>query len=283
MAIEEEPDAGIPEWVVTFGDMMSLLLTFFIMLVSLSEIKEEERFQAMVESFRKQFGHDASSVSVISGENRPRNSRLAKLATMGRAKRFNIKKGGDKVNAPVGDYPRVKIVRPGSQTIVGTVIYFPEHSPELNERAQEDLQRILPNLAGLPQKIAVRGHTSRRPIAEGTLYRDNLDLAYERSRAVKKFMETLGIESRRIRMTVVGPYEPVEPGADPVKLKQNPRVEVHLLEELVQDFAGTKEDLERRYTNEGGVSQENKPSQQEDETNKPDDVEAESPVSEPDM
>ncbi|MCA9240906.1 MAG: flagellar motor protein MotB, partial [Planctomycetales bacterium] len=35
MAVEEEPPPGIPEWVVTFGDMMSLLLTFFIMLVSM--------------------------------------------------------------------------------------------------------------------------------------------------------------------------------------------------------------------------------------------------------
>ena len=47
MAEEEDSGGGIPEWVVTFGDMMSLLLTFFIMLVSLSEIKQEEKFQAI--------------------------------------------------------------------------------------------------------------------------------------------------------------------------------------------------------------------------------------------
>ena len=74
MAIEEEDDGGgIPEWVVTFGDMMSLLLTFFIMLVSLSEIKEEEKYQALVESMRKQFGHNASQTSLLPGELRPRN------------------------------------------------------------------------------------------------------------------------------------------------------------------------------------------------------------------
>ncbi len=57
MPIEAEEAPGIPEWVVTFGDMMSLLLTFFIMLVSLSEIKEEERFQSMVEEIHQHFGH----------------------------------------------------------------------------------------------------------------------------------------------------------------------------------------------------------------------------------
>ena len=48
MMIEEQEGPGIPEWVVTFGDMMSLLLTFFIMLLSMSEMKQEERYQAMV-------------------------------------------------------------------------------------------------------------------------------------------------------------------------------------------------------------------------------------------
>ena len=62
MAMDQEDDSGggIPEWVVTFGDMMSLLLTFFIMLVSLSEIKEEQKYQAMVESMTKRFGYDSA-------------------------------------------------------------------------------------------------------------------------------------------------------------------------------------------------------------------------------
>ena len=47
MAIEEDPPAGVPEWVVTYGDMMSLLLTFFIMLVSMSKIKEEGTMRAL--------------------------------------------------------------------------------------------------------------------------------------------------------------------------------------------------------------------------------------------
>ena len=54
---DEDEGGGIPEWVVTFGDMMSLLLTFFIMLVSLSEVKEKERYQTMVDTLQRRFGH----------------------------------------------------------------------------------------------------------------------------------------------------------------------------------------------------------------------------------
>ena len=90
MAIEEEPEPGVPEWVVTFGDLMSLLLTFFIMLVSMSEIKEEKQYQAMVESFRKQFGHDSSLASLVPGEIRPRNSMSPHVNSEGRAKRKDL-------------------------------------------------------------------------------------------------------------------------------------------------------------------------------------------------
>ena len=100
---EEDSDPGIPEWVVTFGDMMSLLLTFFIMLVSLSEIKQEEQYQAMVESLRQKFGHDLAQITMIPGKTRPRNSSIAKMATMGRARKLDVMQGGHKSRAPEGD------------------------------------------------------------------------------------------------------------------------------------------------------------------------------------
>ena len=38
----EEPPAGAPDWIVTFSDMVSLLVTFFVMLMSFSTIHERE-------------------------------------------------------------------------------------------------------------------------------------------------------------------------------------------------------------------------------------------------
>jgi len=125
MAVEEEDDSGgIPEWVVTFGDMMSLLLTFFIMLVSMSEIKQEERFQALVDSMRQRFGHDMTQAQLVPGRSRVRSATAQRLTTMGRAQRFNVMQGGDKVKAPVGDNPQVRMIRPGEHRTSGGVILF---------------------------------------------------------------------------------------------------------------------------------------------------------------
>lgn len=57
MIEEEAEDApmGAPAWMVTFADLMSLLLTFFVLLLSFSNM-EVVKFQAMVGSVRDAFG-----------------------------------------------------------------------------------------------------------------------------------------------------------------------------------------------------------------------------------
>ncbi|MEQ8791422.1 MAG: flagellar motor protein MotB [Pirellulaceae bacterium] len=228
MAEEEDEGGGIPEWVVTFGDMMSLLLTFFIMLVSMSEIKEEERYQAMVESLKKQFGYEKTIDAFIPGSGKPRNSHLEKLATMGRAMRKNIMKGGDKVKAPTGDNSRVTVIRPGTLTAIGTAILFPAGGAELTEQAKQKLDEHLAQLAGKPQRIEIQGHTARGPKPPG--FASSWDLAYARCRATEQYLVGKGIEPNRIQMLVAGEHVPI----DSIDLERNSRVEVYLLDDVVR-------------------------------------------------
>ncbi len=50
---EDDPPPGVPEWVVTYGDMMSLLLTFFIMLVSMAEMKQDGKVRAALNALEQ--------------------------------------------------------------------------------------------------------------------------------------------------------------------------------------------------------------------------------------
>lgn len=244
---EEQEAGGIPEWVVTFGDMMSLLLTFFIMLVSLSEIKEEEKYQALVDSFRRQFGHDTSLAALMPGPSKPRNSRIAKQATAGRAKRFDTHRGGDKVSAPIGDNPRVQSIHPGPQAGTGTTVYFQEGSDHLDEVGRARLRVASQELSGKPQRIEIRGHTSRRPIDGDSDFSDHWDLAFRRSHNVMVYLIELGIDPQRLRLGVAGPNEPRHLDVQPGQQQENARVEVFMLEEVVKDLQGTPEEREARY------------------------------------
>ena len=80
--------SSVPPWMVTFSDMMALLLTFFIMVASFSELKSEEKYQALTDVFQDQFGHRNSQAKLLPGQLRPRSAPLAKMASASRLKRM---------------------------------------------------------------------------------------------------------------------------------------------------------------------------------------------------
>jgi len=51
MAFEEDEPLGAPEWIVTFSDMISLLVTFFVLLLSFASVATKE--QAKMKQFMK--------------------------------------------------------------------------------------------------------------------------------------------------------------------------------------------------------------------------------------
>ena len=53
--LPEEEKAGIPAWVVTFADLMSLLMCFFVLLLSFSEI-DAQKFKQIAGELSKAFG-----------------------------------------------------------------------------------------------------------------------------------------------------------------------------------------------------------------------------------
>jgi len=234
VAVEDDDDnAGVPEWVVTFGDMMSLLLTFFIMLVSMSELKEEERFQAMLESMRRQFGHETSRAAVIPGSSQA-NSSMAYLApSQSRSLRKELMDGGNDIQAVTGENTRVQTVRQGRNSTTGGVIYFGELSSELTPESRAALQSIARQVAGKPQKIEIRGHASRRPVDPHQGVRDHWDLAFERCYNTMQFLIAQGIEPERIRLGSAGAHEPVDIGLNPEERKRNARVEILMWDERV--------------------------------------------------
>ncbi len=228
----------IPEWVVTFGDMMSLLLTFFIMLVSMSEIKSEDKYQALVDSMRDQFGYAKAMDSMSPGDVKPRTSQFSVLSTTGRAKKKDTAKGGVPEKAPVGEEAKVRVIRPGQTTAVGAVVFFPVVSAELDDAAKKDLDITAEQLRGKPQKIEVRGHSTAEITARTAGTETGMTLAYQRAASVMRYLvENHEFPANRFRISTAGDSEPIAVG-DTNGSQQNSRAEVFLLDETVDSLKG---------------------------------------------
>jgi len=246
MAIEEDPPAGIPEWVVTFGDMMSLLLTFFILLFSMSEPKEEGKIQEIIDALRKQFGQTETILATMPGDFLPRNSDMPNAAVLGQAARNDLFNGPAQQRAARGQELTLPKIRHGEPRI-GGIVYFLPGSNQLNDEAKQQLQDTAEVVKGKLQKIEIRGHTSRAPLPSDAPYRDHMDLAYARCRQVQDYMVSLGIKPERFRLAPAGDYEPAHIGSDPELQKRNERVEVFMVSETVEEFQGTEEERSQRF------------------------------------
>jgi flagellar motor protein MotB len=82
----EEAVDRTPVWLITYSDLMTLLLVMFVLLFSLSEFKQTEKFQGVARSIHAKFGHqnrpseEAANLQVLlSGNLRAAHERRVQL------------------------------------------------------------------------------------------------------------------------------------------------------------------------------------------------------------
>ncbi|MCA9004295.1 MAG: OmpA family protein [Planctomycetaceae bacterium] len=237
--MEDDGPPGVPEWVVTYGDMMSLLLTFFIMLVSLSEIVNDEKYRAILESIQSYTGYRTGPISPP-GKYFPMNSLVEQMSMLGAYTDSPERgRGGIKTRSLEGDDVRVYRTREGVPVQVGRTLYYNQIEIDLDPKRREKLDQMIPELAGKPNKIELRSHTSIKPLPADAPYHDKLILTYQRGRNVMLYLIQKGIEPKRIRITAAADYEPPLRTGDE-KSEQMDRLDVLLLDAFVNDYVGPR-------------------------------------------
>jgi chemotaxis protein MotB len=215
---------------VTYGDLMGLLLTFFVLLLSFSVISEND-FNAAANSLQHAFGVLPGNISLIPMDHlpqrvSPRNERIARimrerLQVMGRDEDIKVeydKQGGLKISLP-------------------SEILFESASADMAPAAYEVLGLVAQVLSGVPEAyIEVRGHTDSRPLTTASRYRDNYDLSFARADTVARHVQTVGaIPLERFEIIACGAGQPVASNAVPEGRQQNRRVEVYVRGEFTEE------------------------------------------------
>ena len=239
MAKKKKKEGGpeIPEWVVTFGDMMSLLLCFFILLQMFSELKKDHEYQRVVSAVKEAFGYKGG-VGVTPTDDLPMKSIIEMLETL-TIKAFKEQKVS-KASDPGMDGPETRVtnIRDGVVFTLGGPATFDEGSAELKPRVREELEKLAVMLRGRNNKVVIRGHAAAKHLGPSSPWQDLDELAFARARNVKDALIALGISDRVFRIEAVGVREPVRPRAvDPFEVAENRRVEVIMTEQIVEELS----------------------------------------------
>jgi chemotaxis protein MotB len=233
----DKKSGGVPEWVVTYGDMMSLLLCFFILLASLSELKDDE-IEPVLEAIREAFGQTEGQ-GFAPMEEMPLQSVIEKLEQTALYREEIPKRSVTDDPGVDGRDTTVTRVREGLQFTVGGLITFEPGSAELKPQAREALQKVGRTIQGQNNKIEIRGHAAGADLPADSPYNSLWDLSFARARAAADYLtgEAIGVDPRRLRLVGCGDTEPLVARVyDPTQLQVNRRVEVIVTESLVQDF-----------------------------------------------
>src|SRR5690606_27078412 len=170
--------AGVPEWIVTFGDMMSLLLTFFILLQMFSELKREHEYQRVVTAVKEAFGY-SGGVGVLPVDDPPVRSIIEQLEHMS-AKRAKDDRSSEASSESIdGPDMRVTKVREGMVFTVGGPSTFDPESAEVKPPMVARLKDLARLLDGRNNKIVIRGHAANKYLSYDSDWRDLNHLSYE--------------------------------------------------------------------------------------------------------
>ena len=236
---KESKPAGAPEWMVTYGDAMTLLLCFFVIIVSMSEIKQDLKFQQVLESLRMTFGGYEGATRTIPTEIQATNTLIKLLLELEPRDQTQFK-GDTNEEGIEGRKFRVTNVRDGIEVVIGGAITFKRFSATLMPEAKTLVAKTADRLRGYNTKILVRGHTTREPLPPDSMYKDVRALSYERAVSVADELERNGVDRRRIVIVALGDTEPlVKQAYTEERRALNRRVEILVTEDLVEDYAGS--------------------------------------------
>lgn len=211
--------AGEAIWAVVYGDFMSYLMVFFLVLFGFSlENKASGGANTVEDSLsgiQKEFGGSIS------------RDRLERLTNKQKEDEVT-EKLKDIISAEgLGDVAKVETSAQWVKLVLTAPVLYDSGSADLKPEAAKMLFNMVAALGKVPGEIVVEGHTDNVPTGGGR-YETNWDLSGARANAVVRLLVQWGISPKRLTATGYGEHRPMVPNDTPEHRSQNRRIEIGL-------------------------------------------------------
>lgn len=223
--------AGMMRWLLTYADMITLLLAFFIVMYSMSSL-DVAKYRALATELKALFqGGGVSAVQapppastmaldVLRLARGPNEA--AQLEQVGQAIVQALKARGLAAAATV------RVTQEGLEIDLGSPFFFGTGSADLSTEAREALSVVAGAIRDRNEAISVRGWADPRPI-HTAVFPSNWELAGARATVIVRELASDGVAPSRMTATSYGDAHPVVPGDGPAAWQEQRRAEIILL------------------------------------------------------
>lgn len=251
---EDAPAPGAPAWMATFSDLMNLLLCFFVLLFSMSNV-DAEKYEQVAASLASSFsilsgGGSAigegvlisSGISQLSdldqyftsmGKNAEGDTELDEKAEYEAQALNESEKMAEQIeqmmdNNGISEYVEVDFNSHYVLLTLNGAFLFDSGSAQIKEDSLSLMDKIGIIIEKYSERLVeIEGHTDNVPISNSK-FKNNNELSTARALAVLEYYIDKGVNPIRLKSSGRGEYVPVSDNSTTEGRARNRRVEVKI-------------------------------------------------------
>lgn len=224
----------LPGWLAAFGDLMSLLLCFFVLLLSMATM-DAKKVDAAIGSL-------AGAMSILEGGVKTEvNKQRAQQAATSEAgtqtseqPAMMVTDFNEMTESKGGAAVKLEEAEEGFTIHLPSSILFESGEVKVtNQDAILFLKRLALMVDNMPPDIelSVRGHTDNRPPAATSIYKNNWELSTARALSVGEILMESGVPAKKMTIGGNAGHRPVATNDTPEGRAKNRRVEIYFYSE----------------------------------------------------
>lgn len=234
---DKKTKKGSPAWMATYSDLMTLLLVFFILLFSFSEV-DANKFRMIANSFKGVF-EDSSEFILDNPPTSPIDLEYPPVDMIKNKKQL------DELMAEVKKYLKehdlegvITATREerGVELVLQEDVLFDSGQAVVKQQAKPFLDTVANLLKTLPNLVEVEGHTDSQRIIQPSIYVSNWNLSGDRAANVANyFIKTHSITSDRFKISGFADTIPLDTNGTSEGRLKNRRVVIVILEKTYEE------------------------------------------------
>jgi chemotaxis protein MotB len=215
-------------WAIPYGDLVTLLLAFFVVMYAISSVNEG-KYRVVADSLNAAFRGPATTTDPIQVGDKAATTVAAPIVQLqSDVKTMALRQLAQQATEALNPLIMQGLVdvQAGDgfvEIAIRSDLLFASGAAKLAGEAQVAIRMLGDALKAFPNSIRVEGHTDNIPVAGGA-FASNWELSAARAASVVHMLVESGVDPRRLSVVAFGEYRPVLPNATPDGRNANRRV-----------------------------------------------------------